>query len=92
MRHICASHASVCQGVTGRDREQANTLQPAGHVIAPMETATVEPGNDPMHERTSEKILGESGSFLPPGRMRSRRRSGSSVANETIMTTAKIAR
>jgi len=42
--------------------------------------------------RTSEKSLNASGGFLPPGRMRSRRRSGSSAANETIMTTAKIAR
>jgi hypothetical protein len=42
--------------------------------------------------RTSEKILSESGGFLPPGRMRSRRRSGSRAANETIMTAAKIAR
>src|SRR5262249_825132 len=33
---------------------------------------------------TGEKIRSESGGFLPPGRMRSRKRSGSSVANETI--------
>jgi hypothetical protein len=56
-----------------------------------METPTVEPGNDPMHEQ-SEKTINASGGFLPPGRMRSRRRSGLSAANETIMTTAKIAR
>src|SRR5262245_7404415 len=42
--------------------------------------------------RTSEKTLNESGGFLPPGRKRSRRRSESSAANETIMTMAKIAR
>jgi hypothetical protein len=39
-----------------------------------------------------EVRTGENGGFLPPGRMRSRRRFGSSTANETIMTAAKIAR
>src|SRR5262249_44375765 len=40
--------------------------------------------------RTSEKALNPSGGFLPPGRMRSRRRSGSSATNETIMTNCEI--
>ena len=57
-----------------------------------METTTVEPGNDPMHEQNQRETLSATGGFLPPGRMRSGSRSGSSAANEMIMTRAKIAR
>ncbi len=43
-------------------------------------------------KRTTENSQQRRGGFCPPGRMRSRSKSGSKVANDTMKTAAKIAR
>ena len=57
-----------------------------------MKAAAVEPGDDPMDHEDSGKQLQRERRFLPPGRIRSRTKSGSSNKNEATKMAAKIAR